>query len=99
MSNQIAATIIQQLGGNRFIAMTGAKNFVTGGRDATFRVGKNAGKVTHVKIKLNAADLYDVTFYNIRGINMKTVDERENVYADRLEGVFAEVTGMSTRLQ
>ena len=34
--------IIQQLGGNKFIAMTRAKNFVRTGDGIKFRIGKNS---------------------------------------------------------
>lgn len=94
----VAGIIIQQLGGNRFIAMTGAKNFATGGKDASFKIGKNAGKVSHIKITLNDADLYDMEFFNIRGMNIKTVAERNGIYCDQLQREFSEVTGMATSL-
>lgn len=98
MSNQVAAIILQQLGGNRFIAMTGAKNLCAGERSVSAKIGKNAGKVTHIAVTLNAADTYDMRFINIRGINMKDVANVEGVYADQLQRVFTDVTGMDTHL-
>ena len=93
-----AQTIINQLGGNRFTAMTGAKNFSTGGNDVSFKIGKNHGKVTHVKIELDDTDTYTVKFFNIRGVNFKTLREDSMVYADNLRSLFESVTGMSTSL-
>ena len=43
--------ILQQLGGNRFVAMTGAKNLGTSNKkDLSFSIGRNAKSVTHVHI-------------------------------------------------
>ena len=41
MSTTIATTILQQLGGSRFIAMTGAKNLVAEENALIFRLPEN----------------------------------------------------------
>jgi len=94
----VAKTILAQLGGNRFIAMTGASNLAAGNNTLSFKVGKNDGKVTHVSVKLDESDTYTVQFFNIRGVNMKTLREDSMVYADSLRGLFENVTGMATSL-
>lgn len=93
-------TIMQQLGGNKFVAMTGANtmSFYEKDKSFTFKIMKNAKKVTHVKIKLNARDLYDIEYLNIRGMNMKTVAEAHDVYASELRKNFEENTGLYTSL-
>lgn len=64
----VATEILNQLGGNRFIAMTGAKNFAcfdeNGECGLCFRLSsKFAMKGIHlVKIKLTFSDIYLVTF-------------------------------------
>lgn len=102
----IAATILNQLGGHKFLAMTGVKQpmFDADGT-LTFKPGKNAGKVNYVSISYDVAkDLYNMKFENIR-MNKKTYDltrkliaEFEGVYADQLQELFTKVTGMYTSL-
>lgn len=60
---QIAETILEQMGGGRFIAMTGSKNFktITGGLDMT--LAKNASKANRLKITLTGMDDYNMEFY------------------------------------
>ncbi len=104
MALEIANTIINQLGGNKFRVMTGAKDFV--GCDTKkfvqFRLptaGKiNGKKITNVKIIVNDNDLYDVQFWNIRGINSVMLEEVTDVYCDMLQSLFTEKTGLDTHL-
>ena len=91
-------TILKQLGGNRFIAMTGAKNLGTSGKDLSFSIGRNAKRVTHVHIKLTSMDLYDVEFINMRGAKRKVIKKVKGVYGDMLPKIFQKYTGMRTRL-
>lgn len=94
----VAETILEQLGGNRFIAMTGAKQFAGGADMLQFSIGRGAkNKANKVKVTL-AGDLYRVDFFNIRGVNIKELGTVENVYADRLAAVFTEQTGLDTRI-
>lgn len=92
-----AQTILQQLGGKRFAMMTGAKNFLQDDviQKLTMKIGRNAKKVTHVTISVNALDLYDITFLNIRGFNEpKVMSSFENVYAENMREIFESQTGM-----
>lgn len=96
---EIAKTILQQLGGSKFVAMTGAKNLGFTDTGLSFQIGRNAGKVSHVAINLDVGkDLYDMFFYNIRGAKMKTIKEYKGVSFDQLQKLFIEVTGMYTSL-
>lgn len=98
MTNQVAQTILNQLGGGRFIAMTGASN-LTGRPDGlSFKIGRNSKKVTHVRITLTAMDDYTVEFLNVRGGSVKPVAFCEGVYDDNLQEVFTNETGMYTHL-
>lgn len=107
----IAETILTQLGGHRFIAMTGSKYFVPmqqGGLQ--FRIPRNASKANMVTITLNELDLYDVTFikfteskldrktYEFVDAKYETIKSFANVYFDQLQELFTEVTGMYTHL-
>jgi len=94
----VAKTILAQLGGNRFIVMTGSKNF--GGSDnlLSFKIGRNSSRVTHVRIKLNSLDLYDVEYIRVWGIKLETVAESSGLYADMLRDDFTEKTGLAVSL-
>ena len=97
-SQQVAKTILQQLGGNRFIAMTGAKNFGSSKNSLQFKIGRNSKSISHVIITLKSSDLYDVEFIRMRGTSRKVVKKVTGVYADMLGKIFTKYTGMNVRL-
>jgi hypothetical protein len=99
MTMQVANTILAQLGGNRFLAMTGARNLVGGDNRLTMKLPRTAGqRVNCVRITLTAMDDYIVEGLNIRGLNVKPVAFRQGVYAETLPEVFTSITGLYTRL-
>lgn len=93
--------ILDQLGGNKFIAMTGAKQFVRDG-DSMLQFSLPRGfaknKANKVRVELNANDLYDLKFYYIRGVNVHLISTSYNVGAGELQAVFTRETGLDTRL-
>jgi hypothetical protein len=98
-NQQIAAVIIQQLGGKgRLAAMTGAKDFLAIENGLQFGVGKNAAGVNKVRIVLVTGDLYDVEFGTVRRVKgvptYKVLDETKGAYADMLKPLFEKATGM-----
>lgn len=108
-----AETIYQQLGGNRFAAMTGAKNFLALKNGLRFRIGRNASKANMVEIKLNGLDLYDIVFIKHTPYSFKigkdgsytetpernrTIARFDSYYGDMLQDCFTRVTGMYTSL-
>lgn len=92
----IAQTILEQLGGGRFVVMTGARAFVSTGKGLRFRVPSRTANV--VEITLTPSDEYNMTFSYIRGSSVREVKQFEGVYFDQLQSLFTEVTGMYTRL-
>lgn len=94
--------ILEQLGGNRFLAMTGAKNLVRSGDTMLqFSLPRGFAKnsINKVRIELDAArDVYDLTFYNIRGVTVKVVETIEGVFNCELQRIFTNITGLETRL-
>ena len=110
----VANTIYQQLGGGRFAAMTGAKNFVALENGIRFRIGRNASRANMVEIKLNGLDLYDIEFikhtpYSFKisrdgqsfketQESSKTIERLEDYYGDMLQAAFTRVTGLYTSL-
>ena len=92
---ELAITILKQLGGvAKLKMMTGAYNFMTVDNGVTFRIKNKGRRVNAITILLNGKDLYDVTFYNIRGFDRKIVREYNDVYFDQLIPFFEETTGM-----
>ena len=94
----IAKNILQQLGGNKFIAMTGAKNLGFTNNGLQMKIGRNSKGITHVIISLKSTDTYDVEFIKMRGVNRKVVKKLKGVYADQLGTMFKKYTGMNVRL-
>jgi hypothetical protein len=104
---QVAQTILQQLGGNRFIAMTGAKHFVGGDDTLSFQIAaKNERKIKGCRIVLDPTDTYTMTFLKkakkdpVFGVSvgMEVATVREGVYAEDLQRIFTSETGLETRL-
>ena len=90
-----AQTVLEQLGGRRFIAMTGSNNFVKGENFIRFKVHRAQKSIKYVKITLTAMDTYDMEFMTRSGKHIRTVD---GIYADQLQETFTENTGLETRL-
>jgi len=99
MDKRQGAETLKQLGGNRFIAMTGAKHFGVGPNGMSFKIGRNSKRVNHVTIDYDRGrDLYNMKFdwVTIKGIkNKKTL---KGIYADQLQDMFTKYTGMYTSL-
>ena len=95
----VAKTILEQLGGNKFRMMTGAKNFLDHGDALSMKIGRNSSNSNYLKITLNMMDLYDVHFSKVSKIGEeKSVKEYNNVYNDMLVEIFESHTGMYTKL-
>jgi hypothetical protein len=93
---KVASAIYQQLGGNRFSVMTGAKGFIASENGLTFRIPKS-NQINAVRITLNGFDLYDVEFIKIHGMKVTTVKTIDNLYVDNLVEVFENTTGLYTK--
>ena len=98
--NLVAKTILEQLGGQKFIVMTGAKNFFyVGSNGLTFKIGRNKTRANTIVIKLNSKDLYDMELYRIdRNANEFKISEANDVYCDQLQEIFTSETGLYTSL-
>lgn len=106
----VANTILEQLGGNKFIAMTGAKNLLADGNTLIMTLPKNMSKANRLYITLEADDTYTMHFFKFTPgrLNKKTFEFTEDkvvevrtiegVYFDKLQELFTEVTGMYTHL-
>lgn len=96
----IAQTILQQLGGNKFVSMTGAKNLCSYPNALSFALPSNFARqrINHVKIILQADDLYTIQFKYIRGMDIKFETEYEDIFCDQLQEIFTSTTGLATHL-
>ena len=98
MDRKKAAIILKQIGGNRFIAMTGAKGFTFSDKYMSFKIGRNSKGINFVRIGHNAMDTYDMEFgfVSVKGIKVKK--KVKGVYADMLGTMFKKHTGMNVSL-
>ena len=99
MDKRQGAETLKQLGGNRFIMMTGAKHFGVGPNGMSFKIGRNSKRVNHVTIDYDRGrDLYNMKFdwVTIKGIQNKK--KLKGIYADQLQDMFTKYTGMYTSL-
>lgn len=93
-----ANEILNQLGGNKFIAMVGATCY-SDNNGNTLIVKFKGSKVANIMhITLNSMDTYDVKISKFRGLEMKLVKETLGAYDDMLRKIFEETTGLYTSL-
>lgn len=104
MTHQVANTILAQLGGNRFLAMTGAYS-LTGSADAlSMRIPQKRGGVFGVRVTLDADDTYTLVALKSAGSITKgdfhTVEsyKESGLYHDMLQAAFTEATGLAVSL-
>jgi len=99
VSNSEAKVILSQLGGSKFIAMTGAKNFGVGNEGLSMSIGKNSKRITHFIVDYNRGrDLYNLEFVRMWGGRRISVKKLKGVYFDDLQYNFKRYTGLNTRL-
>lgn len=102
--------VLEQLGGNKFTAMTGSKNFLYAEQTENnpmpwlrMDLARNAGKVNRLKITLDVMDTYTMEFYHqsIKGyteVIIRNEQTFKGIYSDMLQEIFKKVTGMDTHL-
>ncbi len=95
----VAKTILDQMGGNRVLAMLGVNRL----QDLRNGIGigwpnRQRSKGNYVEIRLNGKDLYDMTFYNLSMRGKKKVKEFKDLYNDALADTFEGQTGWYLRM-
>ena len=95
-----ANIILKQLGGTKFITMTGAQNFSIVENGMSFKLPNNFAKdnINYVKIVLNNKDLYDIEYGLIKNFEYLVVKKEYDLYNDQLQHSFTENTGLHTKL-
>lgn len=106
----ISEVILEQLGGKRFLAMTGTRGLLADGNTLRMTLAKNESRANRLYITLDANDTYTMRFfcYTADKLNKETmawadeiideVAEYKNVFADDLRRIFSLATGLDTRL-
>lgn len=100
MSNEhklVALEIMLQLGGNKLIAMTGARNFVSTPDSLGFKLPSRSARngINFVKVTLNSMDTYDVEFKKIWNMKITDISSHEGIYNDMLQPLFVKETGLN----
>ena len=104
---QVAQEIFRQLGGGRFVAMTGASQLVGGEKMLQFRIPQTRkGRINKIRIVLERDDTYTVKAYRVEQPGKRNgwkfacheVAVRSDVYCDSLQEVFTDLTGLDTHL-
>lgn len=107
MTKDIAAIILQQLGGNKFITMTGAKHLSYCSKEnyMQFKLSASGNKagINCVRISLDGDDTYSMYFFHYRlSKTQELIFSKEQkfsgVYCDQLQSTFTQVTGLYTKL-
>jgi hypothetical protein len=95
----IANTILSQLGGQRFIAMTGAKFLLAHESALSFHLPSDfaTNGINRVRIDLTAADLCDMTFM-LAVSKCSTKRRSKTSICDQLRSIFTEATGLEVSL-
>ena len=105
INKEVANAILKHLGGNKFITMTGSKNFIYGENEKNepylrMQLTKNKLKAKYLIISLNWKDLYDMKFLILDKTkeNFIILKEYNDVYNDMLQSLFTEATELYTHL-
>lgn len=103
--HDVARTILEQLGGRKFLTMTGSYNLQFSSTEKNYlsmHLRPNRLGAKYLKITLTAMDDYTLTFSKMvgKGLSEKHVIIKEipGVYCDQLEEIFTRETGLYTRL-
>jgi hypothetical protein len=100
----VADTILKQLGGNRFIAMTGAKHLCKWNEGSTlyFELPPNKTKAKVFMITLTVWDVYKIEVFKKSTLKAQVIQgkpaliqvkEIDGVYCDQLKETIEDLTG------
>ena len=91
----IAIIIFQQLGGYYKVnAMIGIESLVYCENGIQFKVKCKGSKANFIRIIVNALDLYDVEFGNIKGEAYKQNNVFKNIHCEDLKDLIESETGL-----
>ncbi len=93
-----AKEILRHLGGRKFIAMTGARNFVGGENMLMFSLPRAKDGINKVRITLNSLDTYDLEFGRVCEADYKAISSLGGIYNEDLCYMVEHMTGLRTSL-
>lgn len=105
----VTSTILDQLGGNKFMVMTGASHPVKLENGIEFNLPRAKNGANRFKIVLTRGDLYDITFSKSLPLRMdlksgelkgglKEIEVIRSVFVSDLRSIFENRTGLLTSL-
>jgi hypothetical protein len=96
----VSREILAQLGGGRFVAMTGARQFVGDDDGLTFRLPATMtrGRASGMRITLAADDTYTLETFKVVRFEMRVLETCRGIYVDALRRTFTRMTGLDTSL-
>jgi hypothetical protein len=99
-AQQVAATILDQLGARRFMVMTGARELVATAQGLQFKLPAQFARagVNMIRVELNAMDTYDVIAGRWARLDFKEKARENGVYGEDLQRAFTRLTGLDTHL-
>lgn len=93
---ETASTILSQLGGNKFLALTGSRNLRGSENSLVMDLSKNNLGAKFLTITLNGDDTYTMLFQSMRKLEIKVKSEIKGLYCDQLQSEFTNQTGLYT---
>lgn len=91
--------ILNQLGGNKFVVMTGAHTILKHDDNTLSLKFRGSRRANYLKVQyIPSIDLYTVTIGKIGAKTYKVISQTEGVYNDMLQELFTRVTGLYTSL-
>ncbi len=98
----IANKILKQLGGHKFIVMTGAKDCLALDSGVRFRLPGGGGRakngINYVRVELDPNDTYSMAFFKCSKRANEKISGYSCVYFDKLQELFTQETGLETHL-
>lgn len=109
INREIANTILAQLGGNKFLAMTGSHQLTYSSKERylQMKLRRNASGAQYLKITLEPNDVYTMEFFKVKTkresgfvVDYERVEVKkiEYVYEDGLQPLFTSITELRTHL-
>lgn len=99
MASQIATTIAEQMGGMRRLkAFLGAQLMAIPRGLGIKWPNRQRSRGNYLEVTLRGDDTYDMEFFNLSGMDKKTVKKYSGVYFDQLVDIFEKQTGWYLRI-
>lgn len=93
-----AQKILDTIGGNKFIAMTGATIYSQNNGQTLVAKFKGSRIANILYVTLNSNDLYDVKICKFQNMDIKNVAEFKDIFAENLKYAFENTTKLRISL-